>query len=215
LTEAGVPAFQVSRRTYLRLAERDGPDGLAAVVRLSSLNLADITPGPAARLLVLDSFELAGNVGSLIRCADAVGASAVILTEQHVRINHPLVMKASMGTAFSVPLCSSDAETALTWLRGQGFWVLGADPPATTSYRDADYRARTAVVLGSERCGLSRFWKQASDQLVSIPMLGDADSLNVGHAGALILYEALHRQQAPQPSSSPSVPANAATEATL
>ena len=195
LAGQGASALQVSRRTLLRIAEREGPDGLAALAQLPEVRLDQLRPGPTALVLVLDGAELAGNVGALVRCADAVGATGVIMTDHRVRLAHPLLVKASMGTIFSVPICTTDEADAAAWLRKEGFHLVAADPGATTSYRLADYPARVAIVLGAERRGLGPFWRRAADQTVAIPMLGTADSLNVGHAGALLLYEWLHRHQ--------------------
>lgn len=197
LTAQGVPAYSVSARVLSRMVGRDGPDGLAAIARPTSVALEDVRPAPVARCLVVDGCELPGNLGSLVRCADAVGACAVFATQSRVRLSHPLVAKASMGAIFSVPLVASVPAEALRWLRTNGFVVVAAAPDGPTSYLDADYPARTAVVLGSERHGLSPFWTEAADVRVRIPMLGSADSLNVGHAGAVLLYETLarHRQR--------------------
>lgn len=188
---SGAPVFEVSERVFRRLVDRDGPDGLAALARLRAASLDHLVVPPGARLLVADAFELAGNLGTIIRCADGAGAAAVLLTEQRLRLTHPLVVKASMGTLFTMPVVAVDRPEALAWLRAQGCSVVAADPDAATSYRAADYSGSVAIVVGSERAGLAPFWRDEADAVVSIPMLGVADSLNVGHAAALLLYEAL------------------------
>lgn len=203
LGSAGATTLSVSARTLARMVDRDGPDGLAAIGHLRTAELPDLRPGPVARVLVLDGLELAGNVGSLVRCADAVGAAGVILTDRRARLNHPMVLKASMGTVFSLPVAPAHPEDALAWLRAHRFHVLVADPAGRTPYRQARYPDRVAVVLGAERSGLNAFWRAAADESVSIPMLGRADSLNVGHAGALLLYEALRQQALPGQGSTP------------
>ena len=183
----------VGERVFQRMVDRDGPDGLAAIAYLPARGLDDLCLRDPARLVVADCFELAGNLGTIIRCADGVGAAGVILTERRLRVTHPLVVKASMGTLFSMPVVTASREEALAWLRHRDVRVVAADPAAGTSFRDADYGRRVAIVLGSERYGLAPFWREAADALVSIPMLGVADSLNVGHAAALLLYEALRQ----------------------
>ena len=189
----GASAYEVSERVLRRMVDRDGPDGLAAIGRLQRHTLEDVPIGPRARVVIADGFELAGNVGTLIRCADGAGAAAVVLTDRKVRTNHPLVVKASMGTVFSMPLVDASHDEALAWARRRGVRIVAADPSARMSYRCADYTGAVAVVLGSERQGLAPFWREAADVTVSIPMLGIADSLNVGHAAALLLYEAVHQ----------------------
>ena len=183
---------EVSERVLHRMVDRDGPDGLAAIAHLAEQRLDDVpTDGT---VVVADAMDLAGNLGTLVRCADGAGALAVIVTDRRVRLNHPLVVKASMGTIFTMPVVAADRVEGLAWLRARGFRIVGADPAAPTSYRTADYGERTAIVVGSERHGLHPFWQDHADALVSIPMLGRADSLNVGHAAALLLYEALHHR---------------------
>ena len=197
LVDDGLPALSVSTPVLTRMVRRDGPDGLAAVGRWSAVVLGNLVPGPYARCVVMDGCALPGNLGSLVRCADAAGACAVITTNCRVRLHHPLVLKASMGTVFSVPLCAAEPAEALSWLRLHGFHLLAAEPSSSVSYLKADYPPKVAILLGSERDGLNVFWRAAADQRVSIPMLGSADSLNVGHAGAVLLYHTLARQGAP------------------
>jgi len=191
----GATILSVSERVLHRLVDRDGPDGLAAIARLPRRTLDDIAVRPSTRIVIADHMELAGNVGTIIRCADGAGAAAVLLTERQVRLTHPLVMKASMATLFSLPVIDASRNDALGWIRRHRIRIVAADPAAASSYREANYRGPIALVLGSERYGLAPFWRDAADTVVSIPMLGVADSLNVGHAAALVLYEALHQQR--------------------
>jgi RNA methyltransferase, TrmH family len=195
LVASGVGTVTVSERTFDRLSTRDGPDGLAAIAGFTTVPVGEVELGGGARVLVLDGLELPGNVGSLVRCASATGVDAVVLTGRRVRANHPLVVKASVGAIFSVPIVTADDDAALAWLRAEHVEVVAADPSATRSYRDTRYALRTAIVLGSERFGLSEFWRRAADQRLTIPMLGRVDSLNAGHAGALFLFELAHRHR--------------------
>lgn len=187
----GAQVHSVSERVMARLDDRDGPGGLVAIARLRRRNLDDIALDAKARVVVADGFELAGNLGTLIRCADGAGAAAVLVTDGRIRVTHPLVVKASMGTIFSMPVIETHRVHAARWLRANGFAIVAADPVATLHYRDAPYADRVAVVLGNERNGLDGPWREAADIHVAIPMRGVADSLNVAHAAALVLYEAL------------------------
>jgi TrmH family RNA methyltransferase len=180
MTDHRLPgAIEVGEKTMRRLVDRDGPDGVAALARLNPRTMID----------------LPGNLGTIIRCADGAGAGGVIVTDRRIRLSSPVVVKASMGTLFSLPVVETSPDAAIAWLRANRFRLVAADPAAPTSYRDADYRGRVAVVVGSERHGLAPHWRDAADVRVSIPMLGRADSLNVGHAAALLLYEALRRDE--------------------
>ena len=190
----GAAVSGVGPRVLLRMVSRDGPDGVAAIVHIPRHRLSDLHVGSRSRLVVVDSIEMAGNAGTIIRCADGAGADAVILTDSRIRITHPLVVKASMGTVFVTPIVETTADEAIDWLVGMGIRAVAADPSANTPYRDVEYAGPVALVFGSERRGLKESWRCAVDSLVSIPMLGVADSLNIGHAVALLLYEALHRQ---------------------
>jgi TrmH family RNA methyltransferase len=186
-------AVEVGEKTMRRMVDRDGPDGVAALVRLPHRALDDVALGERTRVVVADGVDLPGNLGTIVRCADGAGAAAVLVTDAAIRIATSTVMKASMGTLLTVPVLAVDGSDARRWLRRHRFRVVAADPAASTSYREADYGGRVAIVVGSERQGLDAAWRAEADALVSIPMLGRADSLNVGHAAALLLYEALHR----------------------
>ena len=198
----GGAVLDVSARVLQRMVQRDGPDGLAALARLPIRTLADIRLGPDGRVVVVDGCDLPGNLGTIVRCADGAGAVGVVQTGRAIRVNHPLVVKASMGTVFTMPVVDADPGEVRQWLRAGGVRVVAADPSAPVTYREVDYGGPIAIVVGSERHGLTPFWREAADVQVSIPMLGVADSLNVGHAAALLLYEALPSTRATHPGSS-------------
>jgi RNA methyltransferase, TrmH family len=187
----GAWIYEFGERVFRTLVERDGPDGIAALVRLRPWCLDDVSVEASTRVVVLDRMELAGNLGAVIRCADGAGAAAVVLTDRRVRVSHPLVLKASMGTVFTMPVIDATVDSVAEWARAHDVRIIAADPAATASYRGAHYDGACALVLGSERYGLADEWRAAADLLVSIPMRGVADSLNVGHAAALLLYESL------------------------
>lgn len=192
IVATGVHSYEVSAKVFERLADREGPDGLAAIAVLPDFDWSSIalSPNSANRVVVLDGLEIVGNVGTVIRCADATACDAVVLTNRRVRLTHPKLVHSSMGTSLTVPVFESDADDAVAWLRGNGFRIITTDSDGTVSYRDADYSGRVALVLGSERHGISAVWHEAEDVRVFIPMAGRVDSLNVGNAAVLVLYEA-------------------------
>jgi RNA methyltransferase, TrmH family len=187
----GAEGYEVSERVLCRLVDRDGPDGIAALGRARERTLGDIRVGRRTRVMIADCWDLPGNLGTLIRCADAAGASGVLVVEQGFGLGHPLVLKASMGAALAMPVVAVGRPAARRWLRERGFRIVAADPAGGRSYRDVDYRGPLAIVVGSERRGLAREWLAAADSVAAIPMLGISDSLNAAVAGALLLYEAL------------------------
>ena len=193
LEAEGTRCYEVSPRLAERMADRDGPDGIFAIARLKGWALDELPTDTPSLILVLDGLENAGNTGTMIRLADAVGA-AVIACDSRVRLEHPKVLHASMATLLHVPLVRAEGDQTRGWLRQNGFQVVLADPDCPIGYRGAPYRSKVAVVLGSERYGLTGGWPASADLAVSLPMRGRADSLNVGQAAAVILYEVLASQ---------------------
>jgi TrmH family RNA methyltransferase len=191
----GVPTYIVSERVLRRMVEWEGPDGLAAIITLRRWQWEHIPLRMHNGVLVLDGLENPGNIGTIIRCADGAGADALIITERKRRLAHPKLVHASMGSLFTFPIIEVSAAEAIAWLKCHAFRIVITDTSASLSYRDANYAGRTAVIVGNERHGISRPWYEAQDMSVSIPMHGRADSLNVGNAAALMLYEVLHQQR--------------------
>jgi RNA methyltransferase, TrmH family len=187
----GAEGYAVSQRVLSRLTGGDGPDGMAALGLVRRPVLGDIGVGRRTRVMIADGWDLPGNLGTLIRCADGAGAAGVLVIEQGFRLNHPLVLKASMGAAMALPVVAAGRREARRWLREHGFRVVAADPAGSRCYRDVDYRGPLAIVIGSERRGLAPEWLAAADSIAAIPMLGASDSLDATLAGALLLYEAL------------------------
>lgn len=185
----GVHSYEVSARVFERLVDRENPDGLAAIAALPAFDWSAVALGPTNLVVVLDGLEIVGNVGTVIRCADAVAADAVVLTNRRVRLTHPKLVHSSMATSLTVPVIEAEVADAVAWLRANGFRIVCTDADADSSYRDADYSGRVAVVMGSEKYGISAPWHEAEDVRVRIPMAGRVDSLNVGNAAVLLLYE--------------------------
>ncbi|NYH89944.1 TrmH family RNA methyltransferase [Actinopolymorpha rutila] len=197
-------AYEIGPKVLTRLCGRARSDGLLALARLPRRTAAELDFGDRALVLVADGIEYAGNLGTLIRTADACSADCVVLVRRQVRPNHPRVFVASRGTVLTVPVVEfPDPVAAAAWLARRGFTVVVAEPGATRDYRTGDLSSpRTAVVVGSEGRGVSSGWYAARVRPVSIPMFGTADSLNVSVSAALLLYEA--RRTRAQPGQDPS-----------
>ncbi len=192
--DLGAEGYELSERVLCRLTDRDRPDGIVALGQARRRTLGDIRVGRHARVVLADGWDLPGNLGTLIRCADGAGASGVLVVEQRFGLGHPLVVRASMGAALTMPVVAIGRPAARRWLREHGFRIVAADPAGRRSYRDTDYRGPLAIVIGSERRGLEAEWLAAADDVVAIPMLGSCDSLNAAVAGALLLYEVLAQE---------------------
>lgn len=184
-------AYRISAKTLRYLAERPNPDGLISVARLPEADPETFAFGESSLILVIDGIEIPGNLGTLIRTADACAADCLVLTNRRTRLTHPKVLRSSQGMSIRVPALEFDEVTdAISWLHSRGFTVYLADTDDSRNYRCADYAGRTALVVGSERYGISTPWYAPGFAKVGIPMLGSADSLNVAISAAVLLYEA-------------------------
>jgi TrmH family RNA methyltransferase len=199
VVETGVHSYQVSEKVMRRIVDRDEPDGLAALAQMRRFTWQDIRLRDYNRLIVLDGLEIPGNIGTIVRTADGAGADAVVITNRRTRLTHPKLIHSSMGSALTFPIVEAEVGEAIAWLRRHDFAIVLTDTDAPLNYRDAEYRRRVAVVLGSERYGIAREWYAAQSFSVSIPMRGQVDSLNVGNAAVLMLYELLHQQDSLTP----------------
>jgi len=183
--------YRISPKVLERITERDRPDGMISLVRLPSWDSDTLPLDKQAIALVADAVEIPGNLGTLLRTADACGASCVLLTNRRTRLSHPKVFRGSRGMSLRVPILEFDETAdALAWLRERGFAVfLATTGEAAVSYRDVAYPIRTALVVGNERYGISPAWRADGFTQVHVPMLGSADSLNVSVCASILLYE--------------------------
>jgi TrmH family RNA methyltransferase len=185
---------EVSERAFEKLAYGDRSDGIVLVVRPAPRRLDDLRLGPAPLVVVTEDVEKPGNLGAILRSADGAGADAV-LAVGGTDVYNPNVIRASVGTVFSVPIAAAPATDAMAWLRGHGIRIVAARTDAQRLYADADLTGPLAIALGSERVGLSAEWHRADVEGVRLPMTGVADSLNVSVAAAVLLYEAWRQRR--------------------
>jgi TrmH family RNA methyltransferase len=191
---AGAKLFELSKDAFEKVAYRERPDGLLAVAPQWRRALADLTLPPQPFILVVEAIEKPGNLGTILRSADAAGCHAVIVCDPVTDVFNPNVVRASTGVLFSVPLVVEDSTRVLAWLREKKIRTIATTPAAKTLYTAADLRGPLAVIMGSEQYGLSEFWLQHADLPVRIPMAGQADSLNVAMATIITLFEAVRQR---------------------
>lgn len=183
--------YIVSGKVFERISERDGPDGLLSIAQFPLSTPKDIPMTDHALVVVLDGVEIPGNIGTVLRTMDGCGADALILCNRRARLTHPKLIKGSMGAAFFKPIVEfEDTQDAINFLLKNGFGIFLADTRAARHYHQQDFSGRAALVMGSERYGITKAWYQAPHTGVSIPMLGVCDSLNVAIATSLLLYQA-------------------------
>jgi RNA methyltransferase, TrmH family len=196
---AGTRVARLSDQLFSRLADRDGPSGLAAIVRSLITPLADLRPGPDAPVVALHQAGNPGNLGTIIRTANAAGAAGVVLVGPSADPFDPAAVKASMGALFTVPVATVPSATEfLHWARSSGIAVAATSGRASVSCWDADLRPPVALLFGSEGSGLPADLLEAADLRVAIPMTGTAESLNLAVAAGILLFE-VRRRAGPAP----------------
>ena len=191
--------FEVTPDVFAKLAYRDDSDGLLLVIPYLERTLAQLPLRQPAFLAVIEGVEKPGNLGAILRTADAAGVDGVIVCAGATDLHNPNVVRASLGTLFTVPVVEAPTATVIAWLRQQQIRLVAATPEAHTRYTTVDMRGPVAVVMGSEAHGLGAVWRAAADEAVTIPMHGAADSLNLATSTALLLYEVV-RQRSHVPS---------------
>ena len=186
---------ELSRAAFAKASLRQHPDGVLALLEPPHLDV-DSLPWPAEGLyLVADGLEKPGNLGALLRSADAAGVDAVFVTGAGTDLLNPHVVRASMGSLFARPVLAVDASWLRATLRERGVRLVATSPQAEQDLWDADLTGPVAIALGTEHEGLAAGWLAAADARVRVPMAGMADSLNVATAGALLLFEARRQRR--------------------
>lgn len=216
LPQCGAEVLEVTEPVFAKLAFGQRAEGLLGVAEVPPSRLEDIerrlkvggtlrvpqsadgtrsvpsTYGPL--IAVVEGVEKPGNLGAVLRSADAAGVAALIAADPRTDLYNPNAIRASLGTIFSLPVCTATTGETIDWLRRHELAIVAARVEGSVPYTEIDYRRPTAIVLGSEATGLSEAWSAADVRAVSIPMLGVADSLNVSVAAAVLFYEALRQR---------------------
>lgn len=190
----GAALYEVSPAVYDRIACREGVEGVVAEMYAINYTLDDISFKEAPLLLVMESVEKPGNIGAVLRTADAAGADAVLVCDPLTDPYNPNLIRASLGSAFSVKIVACDSQSAIGWLKDKGISILTAQLQDSVPYYDTDMKRGTAIVLGTEDKGLTDQWRQASDAKINIPMNGLMDSLNVSVSAAILCFEAIRQR---------------------
>ncbi len=201
LTSNGVPApaiYSLSPAAYSKIAYRENTEGIVATVEEKPLSLQDIKFGrkwEQPLVLVVESVEKPGNLGALLRTADACGIDAVLVCDPLTDLYNPNLIRSSLGGIFTNQVVACTNEEALEWLRSNNINIFTAQLQDSQWYYDTNMAAPTAIVMGTESTGLTDFWRNASNAKIKIPMLGELDSLNVSVSAAVLCYEAVRQRQ--------------------
>ncbi len=190
----GVRVFEVSKAVYEKMAYRSSTEGVVAEVQTRQLVLDDLSLPEAPLIVVLERVEKPGNLGAILRSADAAGVDAVIVCDPLTDLYNPNLIRSSVGGIFSVPCVACSSEQCIDYLKQRGIQILTAQLQDSSLYYDIDMKRATAIVMGTEATGLTQQWRQAADAHIRIPMLGRIDSLNVSVSAAILMYEAVRQR---------------------
>ncbi|MBR1782301.1 MAG: RNA methyltransferase [Bacteroidales bacterium] len=180
---------------YRKVACRESTEGIIAEVEYKSLKLENLDLPENPLVMVLEAVEKPGNLGAVLRSADAAGAHAVILCDPLTDLYNPNLIRASIGAVFTVPTVACTSADAIAFLQARGIRILTAQLQDSSLYYDVDMRRGTALVMGTESTGLTDVWRRAASAHIRIPMLGRLDSLNVSVSAAILLFEAVRQRQ--------------------
>lgn len=190
-----VPVTEMAPAPFRKASIRHKPDGVMALGRHLDTGLATLQVGDDPLLLVIESLEKPGNLGAMLRTADAAGVDGVIVADPGTDVHNPNVVRASQGSLFTVPLAVTPIEAALAWLAARSIALVAASPDATTTLWEQSLTGAVAIAVGTEATGISRQLRDAAPSIVSIPMMGEVDSLNASVAAAVMLYEAVRQRR--------------------
>lgn len=185
---------EVTSEVYNRLAYRKDSGGVIAIARPGRILFSDIKLSLNPLILVLESVEKPGNLGAVLRTADAANLDAVIICDPQTDIYNPNAIRASLGAIFTMPVVTTSTEEAISWLKSNKVKMFGTALTANHYYHEVHFREPTAIIMGSETSGLSQKWLDEAELLIKIPMRGKIDSMNVSTSAAVVVFEALRQR---------------------
>ena len=195
LLSESITSYEVSPEVYEKIAYRGSTEGVIATVQSKQLALKDLHLSKQPLLIVLESVEKPGNLGAILRSADAAGADAVIICDPLTDLYNPNLIRSSIGAIFSVPCISCSSDDCINFLKQNNINILTAQLQDSKLYYDTDMTCGTAIIMGTESTGLTDVWRKAADAHIRIPMLGQLDSLNVSVSAAILLFEAVRQRK--------------------
>lgn len=190
LAQRGTPVVRLTPEAFESVAERENPSGLGALVRTPRRSLAEVRLEDASLVVALHEVGNPGNLGTIVRTADAAGAAAVVVAGASADQWHPAAVKASMGTVFSTPVVTAELGELIGWARGRDLPVVATSARGKVEHWGAEYPDRCLLLFGSESTGLDPAVIEQADLVVTIPQEGAASSLNLAVAAGILIYEA-------------------------
>ncbi len=190
-----VPLFEVTPQVYARMAYREGTEGVIAVMHQHEHTLDTLHWEGNPLFVVLEGVEKPGNVGAILRSADAAGVTGVILADARADLYNPNLIRSSIGSLFTVPVAVATTQQCIQHLQQHGVSILTAQLQDSELYYNTPMQQSTAIVMGTEATGLTDAWRKAATAHIRIPMLGQLDSLNVSVSAAILMFEAVRQRQ--------------------
>ena len=190
----GIPATVVTPQVYEKMAYRERTEGIIAVAKCKEHRLDDLHLKEKPLVVVIESVEKPGNLGAILRTAEAAGVDAVMVCDPLTDLYNPNLIRASIGGVFSVPVAVCNSKDCIAFLKAHKIRILTAQLQDSYAYYDYDMHEATAIVMGTESTGLTQQWREAADAHIRIPMLGRLDSLNVSVSAAILMYEAVRQR---------------------
>ena len=190
----GIPATVVTPQVYEKMAYRERTEGIIAVAKCKEHRLTDLHLKEKPLVVVIESVEKPGNLGAILRTAEAAGVDAVMVCDPLTDLYNPNLIRASIGGVFSVPVAVCNSKDCIAFLKAHKIRILTAQLQDSYDYYDYDMHEATAIVMGTESTGLTQQWREAADAHIRIPMLGRLDSLNVSVSAAILMYEAVRQR---------------------
>jgi TrmH family RNA methyltransferase len=194
LSDGHIALAEVSGDIFNRMAYRSDTGGLIALAEPRRLLFSDLKLRNRPLLLVLETVEKPGNLGALLRTADAANLDAVIICDPQTDIYNPNAIRSSIGCIFTMPVVTASSEDAMAWMRSLGIKMFGTALTATHHYHQTNFDQPAAIIMGSEANGLSNTWLNGADDLIKIPMMGKIDSMNVSASAAIVIFEAMRQR---------------------
>jgi len=187
-------SVEINPEVFNKLAYRKETGGVLALATPRKIHFRDIPPRPKPLVLVLETVEKPGNLGAMLRTADAANMDAVVICDPQTDIFNPNAIRASIGCIFTMPVVISSNQETLQWLRNNRIKMFATALTAHRFYHETDFRSPSAFIMGSEAYGLSDYWLDEADELIKIPMMGKIDSMNVSACAAVVIYEAMRQR---------------------
>jgi len=194
IAQSGADLLEVNKRVFEKIAYRENPDGWLAIFPSIQKDLDNLNLGDNPLIVVVESVEKPGNLGAILRTCDAANVGAVLICDPKTDLGNPNVLRTSRGTVFSLTIALTTSAEALRWLKARGIKIVAATPEGSTLYTEANLRQPTAIIVGTEKDGLSALWRDSADIKARVPMFGKINSLNVSVSTALFMYEAVRQR---------------------